>query len=173
MASRKARNALISLLLLLICVPTYAENPWTCAGVSDVGQPQRWIDWLGRVPYCTMSGWLANSWGDWNAYEQPDADAVKMCAQAPGKEIYKSGYVWAYLEAYPEDKARSGHAWYTSGPNAWSWLDCADGKYNRHYRALAENCVKSGCGNTVLNLFNEANGDWFAWAMYKSVSRNV
>lgn len=168
MQSKRMANMLMSIFLLMVGVQTYAADPWACAGVSNVGQPQRWIDWLGRMPYCTMSGWLANAWGDWKAYEHPTTSCVRICTQPPGKTVYDKGYIWAYMHAYPEAKGGSGHAWYTSGPNAWSWKDCANGKYNQYYKALAENCVKAGCGKIVINLFNEANGDWFAWSMYKT-----
>ena len=155
MTSKHTANIWTRVLLLVLmgCAPTYAADPWACVGVSKVGQPQRWIDWLGRTPYCCMSGWLAFAWGDWYAYEHPTGLSVRMCTQSPGKEVYQTGYIWAYLDAYHEAKGGSGHPSYTSGPNAWSWRGCANGDYNRYYKALAKNCIKANAFRWTFALF--------------------
>jgi hypothetical protein len=54
----------------------------------------------------------------------------------------------------------------TTGPDAGkpvSFTAAAAGDYNSHFKALAENLVKAGLGDSILRLGWEMNGGWYTW----------
>lgn len=50
-----------------------------------------------------------------------------------------------------------------SGPVA-TLAECAIGRYDRHWMALARNLLRYGLGGTLLRPGWEPNGDWYPWA---------
>lgn len=112
-----------------------------------LGQPGVWgedFEPAERWDGVEGGGWQLGPWSDWKK-------------QLTGRRLILS------IPLLPGGWNRSGPK---SGPGAGeavSYDDAAAGKYNEHFKKLAENLVAAGLGDSILRLGWEMNGGWYTW----------
>jgi beta-mannanase len=162
-----------------IPVPAAQDTKLACAYTqSDVNQLQSFSWLVGRTIDCasvfndTATTWAA--WEDpWFAHmpaDQPQFAWRKWLASGPKTLVISQSLVPTGIDAN------------------WRALG-ASGAYDDHIRALAQNLVNYGMGDTIIRLAHEGNGNWFYdgigttpaqvsdwktyWAHFVSVMRSV
>ncbi|HVZ31895.1 MAG TPA: glycosyl hydrolase, partial [Polyangiaceae bacterium] len=105
------------------------------------------LTYTGRDHWADVTGpdWQLSAWSRWiNA--RPGRKLVCALSMLPG----------------PANGAGPDGSLGTS--DDVSLQKCSDGAYDSYWRALANNLVSYGLGQTILRVGWEFNGDWFPWA---------
>ncbi len=109
-------------------------------GCDGVSQLQNFTDWLGREPGFVLDFFSSDSWQEM----LDDATWTMKCWKAQHMNVVFS------VPMLPK------------GLNAVT--DGAAGKFDSHFRSLAQLMVANGYGNAIIRLGWEFNGGWYSWA---------
>ena len=156
-------HKLYSLLALLVALcplhvsgaePAIGAYHWPngTAGVDAFGawldRPAVWsLDFVGSESWDNVEWptWWLEHWSKWK-HERPGRRLILSIPMLPG----------------PVDASGPTQGQIASGV-AVSLEAGAEGRYNDHFRQLAENLVKYRLGDTILRPGWEFNGGWYAW----------
>jgi hypothetical protein len=171
MEIRSLRAAIAaSLVLAAAAAPTPAQaNPmdgdakrscvYPAHSVGTLGEFDRLV---GRDVDCVMV--FNDAAPDWTGWEKPwfvthgDANYnwAKWKAAVPGRQLIITQNLFPSTE--------KGADWLSMG---------ASGVYTDHARALAQNLVAAGLGDSVIRLAHEANGDWYPYSLPNTAEGNA